>query len=61
MTFPPEPDEATDVELMARYGIVRVPTAEFHYKTYRYARLGDALSQAMRDAVRLNAPVATHR
>ena len=35
MTFHSEPDEATVTELMTRYGIARVPTAEFHYKTYR--------------------------
>jgi hypothetical protein len=60
MTFHSEPDEATVTELMTRYGIARVPTAEFHYKTYRYARLGDALAQARRDAAQLEAPVATH-
>ncbi len=35
---------------MARYGITRVPADMFHYRQYRYAKLGDALAQAKRDA-----------
>lgn len=61
MTFPSETDEATVTDLMTRYGIARVPTAEFHYKIYRYARLGDALAPARRDAAGLDAPVAADR
>lgn len=61
MTFHSEPDEATVTELMTKYGIARVPTAEFHYKTYRYARLEDALVQARRDAARRDAPAAADR
>jgi hypothetical protein len=58
MTFHSEPDEATVSELMTRYGIARVPTAEFHYKSYRYARFGDALAQARHDAEQPKAPAA---
>lgn len=35
---------------MARYGITRVPADMFHYRDYRYAKLGDAVAQAKRDA-----------
>ncbi len=45
-----EPDSAEAVEQMARYGITRVQTDQFHYKDYRYSRLNDALAQAKRDA-----------
>ncbi len=44
------PDRSDDdAALMARYGITRVPADRFHYKTYRYATLADALAQAKRD------------
>jgi len=46
------PAETNDIELMARYGITRVPTEQFFYKSYRYTNLADALAQAKRD----NAP-----
>jgi hypothetical protein len=38
-----------DEEVMAAYGITCVPTDRFHYKTYRYSRLSDALAQARQD------------
>lgn len=38
-----------DVELMARFGIIRVPTHIYHYREWRYSNLGDALAQARRD------------
>lgn len=44
----PAPEDA-DAE-MARYGITRVPADMFHYRDYRYAKLGDAVAQAKRDA-----------
>jgi hypothetical protein len=47
-TNDPDP-RAKDAELMARYGIQRVPTERFHYKAYRYSTLADALAQARRD------------
>lgn len=34
---------------MYRYGITWVPADIFHYREYRYARLGDALAKAKRD------------
>lgn len=41
----------TDIEneLMAKYGIARVPADQFHYKSYRYSKLSDAVAQAKRD------------
>lgn len=41
--------ELTDEELMLKYGIKCIPTDRFHYKSFRYSRLDDALRQAMRD------------
>jgi hypothetical protein len=40
---------ATDEALMRQYGIERVPVERFHYKTYRYSTLADAVKQAQRD------------
>jgi hypothetical protein len=39
----------TDEALMRQYGIERVPVERFHYKTYRYSTLADAVKQAQRD------------
>jgi hypothetical protein len=39
----------TDEALMRQYGIARVPVERFHYKTYRYSTLADAVKQAQRD------------
>jgi len=36
-------------EQMARYGIRRVPADQFHYKSYRYSNLRDAIAQARRE------------
>lgn len=44
-----EPDDTAVAELMARYGITRVPADQFHYKDYRYSLLSDAIAQAKRD------------
>lgn len=41
--------DLTEEELMLKYDIKRVPTVRFHYKSFRYSRLDDALRQAMRD------------
>ena len=41
--------DLTDEELMLKYDIKRVPTDRFHYKSFRYSRLDDALRQAMKD------------
>lgn len=38
-----------EAELMTKYGITRVPVDRFHYKTYRYSTLSDAVVQAKRD------------
>jgi hypothetical protein len=42
--------EAT--ELMAKYGINRIPVDEFRYKSFRYSSLRDAVAQAMRAQAR---------
>lgn len=39
----------SDAELMARYGITRVPADYFVYRQYRYTALRDAIAQAERD------------
>lgn len=44
-----------EVELMARFGITKVPIHVYHYREWRYSNLNDALAQARRDA----APTAT--
>ena len=49
MSHPSEPDETALSDQMARYGITRVPTEQYHYKEYRYAKLSDAIAQAKRD------------
>jgi len=37
------------IELMARFGITKVPAHRYHYRHWRYSSLGDALAQARRD------------
>ena len=44
----PEHD-LSDADLMTQYGITCVPTDRFHYKSFRYSTLSDALAQAKRD------------
>jgi hypothetical protein len=44
-----ESADTNEFELMARCGITRVPSEQFHYKSYRYTNLTDALAQAKRD------------
>lgn len=36
-------------ELMARFGITKVPAYRYHYREWRYSNLDDALAQAKRD------------
>jgi len=45
----PATADLTDEEMMLKYGIKCVPTDRFHYKSFRYSRLDDALRQAMKD------------
>ncbi|WP_022681786.1 hypothetical protein [Sphingobium bisphenolivorans] len=40
---------ADETELMARYGIIKVPAYRYHYRDWRYSTLNDALAQAQRD------------
>lgn len=44
--------ETEAAQLMERYGITRVPADQYHYKTFRYSNLGDAVAQARRDTSR---------
>lgn len=39
-------------ELMSAHGIRRVQVDYFHYRSFRYTNLADAVAQASRDAVR---------
>lgn len=38
----------SEVDLMARHGIVRVPADQFHVGGFRYTNFADALAQARR-------------
>lgn len=42
--------DAEVTELMSRYGIICVTANYYHYKTYRYSNLDDAIAQARLDA-----------
>ena len=39
-----------EAELMARFGITKVPTYRYHYRDWRYSNIDDAVAQAKRDA-----------
>ena len=49
MSNPAVPTETDEEAMMARYGITRVPAHQYHYKTFRYSKLSDALAQAQRE------------
>jgi hypothetical protein len=38
-----------EIDEMAALGIVRVKVDYFHYRQFRYTKLGDAIAQAKRD------------
>lgn len=38
-----------ETELMARYGMTKVPVYRFHYRDWQYSTLDDAVAQAKRD------------
>lgn len=38
-----------ETELMARFGVTKVPAYHYRYRDWRYSSLGDALAQARRD------------
>lgn len=42
-------DPLSDADVMARYGIVCVSVPHYQYRSWRYARLSDAVAQAKRD------------
>lgn len=41
--------ETDEAELLARFGILKVPNYRYHYRDWRYSNLDDALAQAKRD------------
>jgi len=49
MSIPAAESEAEAAELMARFGIARIPADQYHYKGWRYSSLRDAVAQAKRD------------
>jgi hypothetical protein len=51
---PPRTDGqiSADVDTMAHYAITRVPAHRFHYASYIYTSLADAVTQARRDELR---------
>ncbi|ARS29399.1 hypothetical protein [Sphingomonas sp. KC8] len=50
MSISSSPTATEAAELMSSLGITRVPADRYHYKTWRYSNLGDAVAQARRDA-----------
>jgi hypothetical protein len=44
--------ENAAAELMSAHGIRRIQVDYFHYRSFRYTNLADAVAQADRDAVR---------
>lgn len=44
------PAQSDESELMACFGITKVPSYRYHYRDWRYSSLDDALAQARRDA-----------
>lgn len=48
----PANDDPEAAALMAKFGITRVPADNFHYRSFRYSKLSDAIAQAQRDAWR---------
>jgi hypothetical protein len=38
-----------EAELLARFGITRVPVFHYHYRGWRYSNVDDAVAQAKRD------------
>lgn len=49
MNSPVAPTEVDEEATMARYGITCVPAHQYHYKTFRYSKLSDAVAQAQRE------------
>lgn len=41
--------ETDEAELLARFGIMKVPSYSYHYRDWRYSNLDDVLAQARRD------------
>ena len=39
-----------DAEMLARFGITKVPAHQYHYREWRYSNLDDAIAQAKRDS-----------
>jgi hypothetical protein len=49
MSISPSQTDTDDLELMASFGITRVPAYQYHYKDWRYSNLAEAMAQARRD------------
>ena len=39
----------SEADAMARHGITRMDVPQYHYRTWRYTKLGDAIAQAKRE------------
>jgi hypothetical protein len=38
-----------EAEMLAQFGITKVPAYQYHYREWRYSNLDDAIAQAKRD------------
>jgi hypothetical protein len=45
------PTTDSDAAIMSHYGITCVSVPQYHYKSWHYAKLSDAVAQAKRDGV----------
>jgi len=41
-----------EAEILAHFGITKVPAYQYHYRDWRYSNLDDAIVQAKRDKTR---------
>ena len=41
-----------EAEILAHFGITKVPAYQYHYRDWRYSKLDDAIVQAKRDKTR---------
>jgi hypothetical protein len=46
---PMSPVHQDEAEMLAHFGITRVPAYQYHYREWRYSNLDDAIAQAKRD------------
>ena len=38
-----------EAEILARFGVAKVPVHQYHYREWRYSNIDDAIAQAKRD------------